>query len=178
LHSLCNGRIPYRNSPGRCSWASADEVVANPALYLQADCWSWQSLCQCVDATTRDQATQHMPLRSGRVDWHGMFVPLGSDFALNDNEQLPDCRLVKCELCNKTCMHDRHADSCCKMKTSNMPTFEHRRCSWGRRQALTESAILTQSDCRPLLQFNAASTSASSCRCREQSQVWPDVTMT
>jgi len=33
-----------------------------------------------------------------------MFVPLGSDFALNDNEQLPGCRLAKRELCSKTCI--------------------------------------------------------------------------
>ena len=104
-HAL-NDSVPYRNSPGRCSWASAGEVAANPALHLPADCWSWQSLCRYVDATTcaRDQATKRRPLRPGRVGWHGLFVSLGSDFACNDNEQSPDCRLVKWALCSNTCI--------------------------------------------------------------------------
>ncbi len=52
------------------------------------DCWSWQVLFQCTNA---DQAVM-------------ICLYLGSEFAFNDNEQSPDCRLVKWASSSNTCI--------------------------------------------------------------------------
>ena len=60
----------------------------------------WQ-LKLTVGHSTHSVALAHnrmhaiMPLKLGRVGWHALFVPLRSDFAAYEKEQLPDCRLLQ-----------------------------------------------------------------------------------